>query len=67
VTERTRPSAETREAEQREAKMHASGEPTPTPDEERAAEAVELDPKVAEAYEEQLERGANQQGEGRIP
>jgi len=66
VADRTRPSAETREAEHREANMHADGGPTPTAEEERAA-PTEVDPKVAEAYEEQIERGANTKGEGRVP
>lgn len=40
----------------------------PTPEEEAAAErAGPVDPAVAEAYEDALERGANQEGEGRIP
>jgi hypothetical protein len=67
VAERTKPSTKTRETEHREAHMHADGGPTPTPDEERAAESVEVDEHVAVAYEEQIERGAKQQGEGRIP
>lgn len=38
----------------------------PTPEEEAAAErAGPLDPDVAESYEEALERGAAQQGEGK--
>jgi hypothetical protein len=67
VTERTRVSAQTKEAEHREAHLRAAAGPTPTPEEERAADAQPRDPKVAEAYEEQLERGAHQQGEGRVP
>jgi hypothetical protein len=47
--------------------MHAESGPTPTPDEERAAESVEVDEKVAVVYEEQIERSAKHQGEGRIP
>lgn len=38
----------------------------PTPEEEAAAEDLELDPEVAEEYKEAIERGANQKGEGRI-
>lgn len=37
----------------------------PTPDEEAAA-PTEVDPAVAEAYEDALERGAAVEGEGRI-
>jgi hypothetical protein len=39
----------------------------PTEEEEREAEKNQLDPKVAEAYEDAIERGANQKGEGRLP
>jgi hypothetical protein len=40
----------------------------PTEEDEAAAErAEELDPEVAEHYEEMAERGANQKGEGRLP
>jgi hypothetical protein len=39
----------------------------PTPDEEKAAESLEVDPEAAEHYEEMAERGAHQKGEGRIP
>jgi hypothetical protein len=38
----------------------------PTPEEERIADGLELDPAVAEAYEEANERGAAVQGEGQI-
>ena len=39
----------------------------PTPEEEAAAErgGASVDPEVAEAYEEALERGARQEGEGK--
>ena len=39
----------------------------PTPEEERQAEESELDPEVAEHEREMLERGAAQEGEGRLP
>jgi ribosome-binding protein aMBF1 (putative translation factor) len=61
---RTRPSGATRAEEDRDARIHA-GADTNTGDEERAPE--ELDPDVAENYEEMIERGADQRGEGRIP
>jgi hypothetical protein len=38
----------------------------PTPAEEAAADGNQLDPDVAEAYEEAMERGANVKGEGEI-
>jgi hypothetical protein len=64
----TRPSDETRAAEAEDARQQASADETPTPDEEAAAErAGELDPEVAEHYEEMAERGARQKGEGRLP
>lgn len=56
----------TREADRHDA--HATGEPDrmPTPDEEARAENLELDPDVAKSAKEAAERGANQQGEGRV-
>jgi len=47
--------------------MAHDADPPPVPDEERAADAQRLDPDVAEAYQEQNRRGADQQGEGRVP
>ena len=39
----------------------------PTPEEEQAADAAgPVDPAVAENYKEAIERGARQEGEGRI-
>jgi hypothetical protein len=38
----------------------------PTEEEERLAEQNDLDPHVAESYEEAMERGANLEGEGEI-
>jgi hypothetical protein len=65
--ERTRVSAETREAERREAMMPADAGPEPTPEEAEAAERNDVDPDVARAEKEATERGANAKGEGRIP
>jgi hypothetical protein len=62
----TRPSNETRAAEREDAQQTADPDREPTPEEERAAEGLEVDPDVAKNYEEAAERGANQQGEGRI-
>jgi hypothetical protein len=66
VTDRTKPTAETRAAEREE--MDARHEPdrAPTPDEEAVAETLELDPDVVEHEKEMAERGAKQKGEGRI-
>ena len=66
-TEPTRPSAETREAEHAEAQAKHESDRAPTPQEEVVAEAQEVEPDVAEHEEEMLKRGANQQGEGRVP
>jgi hypothetical protein len=65
-SERTRPDRGTREEEARDARVTAGADRQPTPDEEQIADAQELDPEVAEHYQEMIERGADQQGEGRI-
>ena len=54
-------------AERAEAEIHAGADRMPTPDEEAAADELEVDPEAAEHYEEMAERGAREQGEGRIP
>ena len=64
--EMTRISDATREAERREAMMPADPGPEPTAEEEAAAETNDVDPAVAAANKEALERGADQKGEGRI-
>ena len=66
-TQPTRPSAETREAEHTDAQAKHESDRAPTPEEEAVAEAQEVEPDVAEHEEEMLKRGANQQGEGRLP
>jgi hypothetical protein len=63
----TRPSDETRAEERDEAQQSAAADRAPTPDEEKVADAHALDPEVAEHEREMNERGANQQGEGRLP
>ena len=63
----TSPDAATREAERVEAQAKHESDRAPTPEEQAAAEAYELGPDVAEHEEDMLERGANQQGEGRLP
>ena len=65
-TQPTRPSAETREAEYAEAQAKHESDRAPTPQEEAVA-AQEVEPDVAEHEEEMLKRGADQQGEGRLP
>ena len=56
----------TREAERREAMMPADPGPEPTADEAEAAEQNSASPETAAHNKEMMERGANQQGEGRI-
>jgi hypothetical protein len=67
VTERTKPDQDTRNAERDDAQVHAGADRMPTPDEEQIADSKQPDPEVSKHYEEMAERGANQQGEGRIP
>lgn len=64
VQERISP--ETKEAERREAQVTGSADRPPTEEEEQKAEEHDLDPEVAESAAEAAERGANQEGEGRI-
>ena len=68
---RTRPTPSStrrpRQVEQHDAHTAPSGGPEPTADEERAAErAAPADPEVAETYKEQLETGAELEGEGAV-
>lgn len=67
MTEHTKPNAETREAERAAADIEPGAPQVPTPEEEAAAERNTVSPGVAENYQEMTERGANQEGEGRIP
>lgn len=67
-TQRTRPSGSTRAAEEADAQVHATPDDLPTPDEEEAAERAGGPSRDVERnYEEAIERGARQEGEGRIP
>jgi hypothetical protein len=63
----TRPSAETRAAERDEARTEAGADRVPTPEEDRLAESHDVDRNAAEHEKEMNERGANQQGEGKLP
>ncbi|MDQ1429697.1 MAG: hypothetical protein QOF40_299 [Actinomycetota bacterium] len=63
----TRPSSETREAERAEASKPAAADRAPTPEEEKIADSLDLDPDVAEHEREMIERGAHQKGEGKLP
>jgi hypothetical protein len=53
-------------ANERDAHRAPGADRMPTPEEEKAAERAKMPAGTAEAYKEALERGANQQGEGRI-
>lgn len=66
MRDHTKPNAKTREADKADARADHGAHETPTPDEERAAEKNTVRPEVKESYGEAAERGANQQGEGRI-
>ena len=59
-------SPETVEADEADAHARHQADRMPTPDEEAAAERNQVDPEVAEAYEDAMERGANVRGEGAI-
>lgn len=66
--EHTRPSSATRATEHEDARVGAHSDDPPTSAEEQAAErAGPEDPEAARAYKEAIERGARQEGEGRIP
>lgn len=60
----TRPSSDTRAEEGRDAQVKAGADKIEGPD---AADDAKVSDDVAENYEEALERGANQKGEGRLP
>jgi hypothetical protein len=59
--------SEAQRANERDYRRPAGPDRMPTPEEERLAEQQELPAGTAEHYQEMAERGAHQQGEGRIP
>jgi ribosome-binding protein aMBF1 (putative translation factor) len=68
MADRTLPNENTRAFAAEDARQKADADEAPTPEEEAAAErAGEPNEEVAENYEEMIERGANQKGEGRLP
>lgn len=67
MDERTRPDKETRATEREDAETKAGADRMPTAEEAAIADDLELDPEVAEHEREMAERGANQEGEGRVP
>ncbi len=62
----TFPDGDTIKADRADAAAAHEADRMPTPDEERIADELELDPGVAQAYEEANERGASVKGEGEI-
>lgn len=67
-SERTRPSAETRAEEEADARVKPSSDEAPTSEEEEAAARGDaLDDDEKRAYKDAIERGARQEGEGRLP
>ena len=67
MAEHTKPDTVTREAEAEQARKVAGADRAPTADEAAAADANTLDPSAAAHEKEMNERGAHQQGEGRLP
>ena len=68
MTEHTKPTRETREADRAALDAPHAAQEDPTPEELEAAERTPAaSPETAEHYREMTERGADQQGEGRIP
>jgi hypothetical protein len=64
----TRPSGQTREAEEADARVHSAPDEMPSPEDDAAAErAGKESAEVDENYEDAIERGARQKGEGRLP
>ena len=66
-TRKTKPSDKTRAAEESEARRAHVPDRDPTAEESEDAEQAPRDPDAAEHYDEMAKRGANQQGEGRLP
>ena len=56
----------TRRVDEDDAKAAHKADRMPTPEEEQIADGLEVDPDVAEAYEDAIERGAKVKGEGQI-
>lgn len=65
--DRTSPSRETREEERKEAHASSGAPQRPTREEAEAADRNVVAEGVEEAYEDMARRGADAEGEGRIP
>src|SRR5437868_139219 len=66
MTDHTKPSKETRDAEAQQAGQAHQPDRMPTDDESRLADNHKLSAGVSEHEKEMAERGANQKGEGRV-
>jgi hypothetical protein len=66
MTEHTKPNDATRQADRDALDAEHGASEVPTPEEEQLADTNQLEPGVEEHYQEMTERGAHQQGEGRI-
>lgn len=66
MTDQERPSKNTRAAEEEDAAVKPGADRMPTEEEAKLAEQHEVDRDVAEHAEDMYERGAKQEGEGRI-
>jgi hypothetical protein len=67
MADHTSPNAATRAAEAAQAGTPAGADRFPTEEEAALADANRLDPSVSAHEEEMNERGAHQEGEGRLP
>ena len=65
MADHTKPSDRTRDEEEHDAQQaHEAGREA-TPEEAEAAEKNRVDPATRRSYEEMIERGAHQHGEGK--
>ncbi len=67
MPDHTLPTKTTRDEEASEARQSADAGREPTAEEEAAADSNTPDPSVASHEQEMNERGATQEGEGRLP
>ena len=67
TAERERPSDATKAAEQADADTQAGADRMPSDDEARIADQQSIDDDVREHEKDMAERGAHQEGEGRVP
>jgi len=65
MAEHTKPSDKTRDEEAKEARHAHDAGAEATPEEAAAADKNRVDPATKRSYDEALERGAQQEGEGK--